>query len=79
MQGFERDVLDGARKSLLRTRAVMLEVLYVPYYEGHSQFGELHRQLTGIAPFRLYGVSAPSMDEARRPIWADAVYIQEAE
>jgi hypothetical protein len=57
----------------------MLEVLYVPYYEGHSQFGELHRQLTGIAPFRLYGVSAPSMDEARRPIWADAVYIQEAE
>jgi FkbM family methyltransferase len=79
VQGFEREVLEGARKSLLRTRAVMLEVLYVPYYEGDSQFGELHRHLTSIAPFRLYGVSAPSMDEARRPIWADAVYVQGTE
>jgi FkbM family methyltransferase len=76
VQGFERDVLEGARRTLSRTRAVMLEVLYVPYYVGDSQFGELHRVLTDIAPFRLYGVSEPSTDEAGRPIWADAVYVQ---
>ncbi|MDB5082592.1 MAG: methyltransferase, FkbM family [Chloroflexi bacterium] len=76
VQGYEPEVLAGGRAVLQRTRVLITEVVYVPYYQGDVQFGTLHNQITSLAPFKLYGISAPSCTADGQPMWADAIYIQ---
>ncbi len=76
VQGYEPQVFAGGPLVLRRTRALMVEVTYSSYYHGDVQFDELHRLISSIAPFKLWGISAPHCDAAGKPMWADAVYVQ---
>ena len=44
-QGFEDAVLRGATKTLAATRRIMIEVEYVPVYEGQALTGEIYKQV----------------------------------
>jgi Methyltransferase FkbM domain len=76
VQGYEPQVLKGAQAILKRTKILMIEVTYSSYYHGDMQFADLHRLVTSIAPFRLWGISAPHCAPSGKPMWADAVYVQ---
>jgi len=73
VQGFEPQVLDGARRTLARTAVVMMEINYTEHYAASGQFEDVHDRLAG-AGFRLSGVSCPHMSRGV-PLWADAVYV----
>ncbi len=73
VQGFEPQVLDGARETLSRTAVVMLEINYTEHYASGGEFEDVHDRLTG-AGFRLGGVSCPHMSRGVA-LWADAVYV----
>jgi FkbM family methyltransferase len=75
VQGYEAEVLKGAHRTLKRTRVLMTEVLYAPYYQGASAFDDLYRLITSIAPFRLRVVSDPKRSAEGLPLWADAVFV----
>lgn len=75
VQGYEPQVLSGARSVLKRTKMLMLEVTYSSYYQGDQQFGEMDRLITKLSPLQLWGISAPHCSASRRPLWADAVYV----
>jgi FkbM family methyltransferase len=77
VQGYEREVFAGARAVLQRSATLMVEVTYASYYQGDSQFGEMHQLITSAAPLKLWGVSAPHCAASGKPMWADAVYVQE--
>jgi FkbM family methyltransferase len=74
VQGAEMDVLEGARKTLLRTTAVLLEINYVPHYHGACSFSEVHRFLE-VEGFSLYGVSSPCLGRSGA-LWADAIFVR---
>jgi hypothetical protein len=76
VQGYESEVFTGAKEVLKRTKVLMTEILYPPYYHGGAQFDTLHRLITCISPLRLYGISKPSCSPLGQPIWADAIYVQ---
>lgn len=72
-QGYEIEVLKGGRDVLGRTVAVLLEVNYVPHYEGAATFDQVSNYLHARG-FALAGVSAPYMGQ-RLPLWADALFV----
>lgn len=75
VQGAEAAVLRGAEKTLSRTRAVLLEVLFVSHYDGDVTFPDLHRLMEGLG-WRLRGMTQPhGNDDA---LWADACYVPAA-
>jgi FkbM family methyltransferase len=74
VQGYEIEALRGATRVLTETKALLVEINYVPHYEGAVDFDTLHRVL-GEAGFRLHGVSAPFVDQSK-PLWADAMYVR---
>jgi FkbM family methyltransferase len=74
VQGYEMEALRGATRVLTETRALLVEVNYVPHYKGAVDFDTLHRFL-GDAGFRLHGISAPFVDQ-NKPLWADAMYVR---
>jgi len=77
VQGYEPEVLAGAHSTLKRTRVLMIEIVYAPYYEGDVQFETIHRIVTSLAPLKLYGISAPGYHPVTgQPLWADAIYVQ---
>lgn len=75
VQGFEPQVLEGARRTLSRTAAVMLEINYTEHYVASGHFEDVHDHLVS-AGFRLNGVSCPHMCRGI-PLWADAVYVSQ--
>ena len=75
VQGYEHEVFAGGREILQRTGVVVMEVTYTPVYLGDKQFGEIHELLVETSPLRLWGISAPSVSDDGRPIWADAVFV----
>lgn len=75
-QGYERRILDGAG-SLLNPktiRGVMLEILFVPYYEGQAWGGELI-ELMRAKGYRLYGLSCVYYNTDYGWHWADALFV----
>lgn len=77
VQGYEPEVLAGAHATLKRTKALMIEIVYAPYYHDDVQFDTIHQLVTSLAPLKLYGISAPGYHpDTGRPLWADAIYVQ---
>ncbi len=74
VQGAETEVLAGASSTLARTAAVLLEVLFVPHYEGGSDFADVHRSLREHG-FVLAALSRPFATERHPALWADACYV----
>ena len=73
VQGAEAALLRGAERTLRRTRAVLLEVVFVSHYEGDVTFPDLHRAME-TQGWTLWAMTAPHR-EAGAALWADACYV----
>lgn len=74
VQGGELDLLDGARRLLKNSVAIIYtEVLFHPLYEHGALFGQIDQFLRemGFALFNLYG---PKADRRGALLWANAIY-----
>ena len=76
VQGFERDVLLGAKKTLKNiVKIVELEIIFIDYYQKKSSFYELENILYPMG-FELFTVSSPVLkDKDYQLKWLDAIYI----
>lgn len=74
VQGYELPVLEGARETLRRTTALLMEVNYVPHYEGGATFDGLLAAVCAHG-FRTFGISAPYTGP-KGPLWADALFVR---
>ncbi|GJM19957.1 MAG: hypothetical protein DHS20C14_21700 [Phycisphaeraceae bacterium] len=76
LQGNERDAILGAERSLReQARAVHIEALFEPLYEGASPFAELDGLLREMG-FGLFQFYETNNDPDGRLMWADAVYFR---
>ena len=76
VQGFEDQVIAGARATLFKCKCVVAEVIYAhSYYEGALCFLELSALIEGSSPLRLSCVSEPRLSPDGTGVWADAVFI----
>lgn len=71
-QGNEKDVLSGARETLKKTTAVLVEADFVREYEGQSLFPDVHAVLESSG-LTLQSIFTPA-DKTGALIWADAFY-----
>ncbi len=78
VQGFERRVLDGGRTTLERTRAVLVEMNFVPHYREADTAGALYEQLTRDLGFEFWDMSLPHRGPDGRALWADVVFVNAA-
>jgi FkbM family methyltransferase len=74
VQGYEMPVLEGAINTLAKTNALLMEVNYVPHYEGGSTFDDLVERVRSLG-FRTYGISKP-YGGSNGPLWADAMFVR---
>lgn len=74
VQGFEKSVLGGARKSLAKTKFLLIELNFMPQYESGSWLGELHESLTSEHGFFLANASKPLLLNGRASM-CDGLYV----
>jgi len=74
VQGFEKQVLAGARQCLSKTNFALVELNYMPQYVGGSWFGEVHEILTGVHQFVLVDTSKPLRLNGRASM-CDGLYV----
>lgn len=74
VQGYELQVLEGAKVTLRSTTALLMEVNYVQHYLGGASFDDLHDAVRD-AGFKTFGISAPYGDSSG-PLWADALFVR---
>lgn len=87
VQGGELKVLKGAPKLLSQTLVVMTEVEFAPLYKDQPLFSDVDRflreqgfSLHGLYNFGFGSLKAgPYGDVPSRLLWADAVYVKEAD
>jgi len=73
VQGGELAVLRGGAETLARTAAVLVEVLFVPHYEGDATFPLLHEAMVSLN-LELIDMSKPFRLGEGPALWADACY-----
>lgn len=73
VQGGELAVLRGGRRVLEHTAAVLIEVLFLPHYEGDTTFPGIHEAMTDLG-FVLMDLSRPFRLDEGPALWADACY-----
>jgi len=74
VQGYEAEVFKGGQQVLHKTRFLITEIYYQPYYNGALDFGDLFNLITSLAPLKLLGISEPHCLPSGIPIWADAIF-----
>lgn len=74
VQGYERAVLAGAGQTLAKTKFLLIELNYMPQYEGGSWFGDLHEILTRDFGFFLANASKPLVLNGRASM-CDGLYV----
>jgi Methyltransferase FkbM domain len=65
VQGYEKAVLGGAKQTLTKTKFLLIELNFMPQYDGGSWFGEIHQILTRDSGFFLANASAPQVLNGR--------------
>ena len=78
VQGVEREVLGGAKRTLGNTSAVLLEVNFRSHYQGDDTFGPLHSLMTDLG-FQLWSISPPYRGPSGEALWADALFLRTEE
>jgi FkbM family methyltransferase len=74
-QGHERDVLEGARRTLQRAHAVEIELSYVSLYRGQALACEVQEALGGHG-FRLAALGRPFYDSTETSLLQiDAIFL----
>jgi FkbM family methyltransferase len=74
VQGYEKPVLDGAKQTLVKTKFILIELNFMPHYEGGSWFGEVHEILTREYGFFLANATAPLVLNGRASM-IDGLYV----
>ncbi|HEY4284379.1 MAG TPA: FkbM family methyltransferase [Chthoniobacterales bacterium] len=74
VQGYEHQALAGAAETLNKTRFLLVELNYMPQYEGGSWFGDLHKTLTNEFGFFLANASKPLCLNGRAAM-CDGLYV----
>lgn len=77
VQGYEKQVLVGAMQTLKKTKFVLIELNYMPQYEGGSWFGEIHEILTQEHGFFLSNMSMP-LKLGTHAVMSDGLYVNSA-
>ena len=77
VQGYEKEVLAGAKQTLAKTKFLLIELNYMPQYAGGSWFGEMHEMLTREYGFILVNASKPLCLNGRASM-SDGLYVNEA-
>jgi FkbM family methyltransferase len=77
VQGGELAVLRGGAKTLRRTAAVLIEVLFQGHYEGDATFPGLHEAMVDLG-FVLIDLGRPHRFADGPALWADACYAQQS-
>jgi FkbM family methyltransferase len=76
VQGYEKEALAGAAGTLAKTKFLLIELNYMPQYEGGSWFGEIHELLTRGHGFVLVDATKPLRLNGRASM-SDALYVNE--
>lgn len=76
VQGYEKEALAGAAATLAKTRFLLIELNYMPQYEGGSWFGEIHELLTRQFGFVLANATKPLCLNGRASM-SDGLYVNE--
>ena len=74
VQGYERPVLAGARETLAKTKFLLIELNFMPQYDGGSWLGEIQQILTRDFGFFLANASAPQVLNGRASM-VDGLYV----
>jgi FkbM family methyltransferase len=74
VQGHENAVLAGAGQTLARTKFLLVELNYMPQYEGGSWLGDLHKTLTQEHGFFLANATRPQVLNGRASM-CDGLYV----
>jgi FkbM family methyltransferase len=75
VQGGEFGVLAGGARTLERTKAVIIEIVFHSHYEGDSPFPMLNRRMEELG-FELHGVGDPNRAPDGTAMWGDACYLR---
>lgn len=76
VQGYEKAALAGATRTLAKTKFLLVELNYMPQYQGGSWFGEIHQLLTREHRFVLLDATKPLRLNGRASM-SDALYVNE--
>ena len=76
VQGYEKQTLAGAAETLAKTKFILVELNYMPQYEGGSWFGEIHEILTRQYGFVLVDATRPLRLNGRASM-SDGLYVNE--
>jgi FkbM family methyltransferase len=76
VQGYEKETLAGAAETLVKTKFLLIELNYMPQYEGGSWFGEIHELLTRQFGFVLADATKPLCLNGRAAM-SDGLYVNE--
>ena len=76
VQGYEKEALAGAARTLAKTKFILIELNYMPQYEGGSWFGEMHELLTHQHGFTLVDATKPLRLNGRASM-SDGLYVNE--
>ena len=74
VQGYEKPVLSGAKQTLRKTKFILIELNFMPQYEGGSWLGEIHEVLTREFGFFLANATAPLVLNGRASM-CDGLYV----
>ena len=74
VQGYERPLLEGAKQTLAKTKFILIELNFMPQYDGGSWLGEIHEILTRDFGFFLANASAPLVLNGRAAM-VDGLYV----
>lgn len=74
VQGYEKQVLAGASQTLRKTKFVLIELNFMPQYDGGSWLGEIHQILTRDFDFFLANATAPEVLSGRAAM-CDGLYV----
>jgi FkbM family methyltransferase len=74
VQGYEKPVLAGAAQTLAKTKFLLIELNFLPQYDGGSWLGEVHEILTREFGFFLANATAPLVLNGRAAM-VDGLYV----
>ena len=79
VQGFEKQVLDGARETLKQTRVIELELSLAPMYIGGAEFMEMIKYLTQLE-FKMVSIEPVFTDpNTGQILQVDGIFVKEEE
>jgi FkbM family methyltransferase len=74
VQGYEKETLAGAVRTLAKTKFLLIELNYMPQYVGGSWFGEIHELLANTYGFVLVDATKPLCLNGRASM-SDGLYV----